>query len=340
MKALRPKLGYSVNDFLNSIDGVRAFPIRKVKMRDLKTWQAPPAGSLKFNVDGSARGKPGLGGIGGALGDSSDSVHCLILFVVFRHETREVNSMADFLAKEGVDRLVPFLGLAVILGMTLVLILQWCTLCFFVDLAWFIHPIVYGEYPRTIQDIVGKRLPKFTEEEVKMVKGSMDFVGINQYTAYYIYDPHQEKPKVLGYQQDWNAGFALIEYLQANSYWLYNVPWGLYKAITYIKEHYGNPNVILSENGMDDPGNVTLPKGLHDTTRINFYKGYLTQLKKAIDDGANVTGYFAWSLVDNFEWRSGYTSRFGIVYVDFKTLKRYPKMSAYWFKKLLQKEKH
>lgn len=72
----------------------------------------------------------------------------------------------------------------------------------------FIHPIVYGEYPRTIQDIVGKRLPKFTEEEVKMVKGSMDFVGINQYTAYYIYDPHQEKPKVLGYQQDWNAGFA------------------------------------------------------------------------------------------------------------------------------------
>ncbi|KAK9278468.1 hypothetical protein L1049_028033 [Liquidambar formosana] len=210
---------------------------------------------------------------------------------------------------------------------------------------WFIHPIVYGEYPRTIQDIVGKRLPKFTEEEVKMVKGSMDFVGINQYTAYYMYDPHQEKPKVLGYQQDWNAGFAYEKKgvpigPRAYSYWLYNVPWGLYKAITYIKEHYGNPNVILAENGMDDPGNVTLPKGLHDTTRINFYKSYLTQLKKAIDDGANVTGYFAWSLLDNFEWRLGYTSRFGIVYVDFKTLKRYPKMSAYWFKKLLQKKKH
>lgn len=97
---------------------------------------------------------------------------------------------------------------------------------------------------------------------------------------------------------------------------------------------------ILWHVGMDDPGNVTLPKGLHDTTRINYYKGYLTQLKKAVDDGANVVGYFAWSLLDNFEWRLGYTSRFGIVYVDFKTLKRYPKMSAYWFKQLIAKKKY
>ncbi|WRX17621.1 Glycoside hydrolase family 1 - like 9 [Theobroma cacao] len=140
-----------------------------------------------------------------------------------------------------------------------------------------------------MQEIVGNRLPKFTKEEVKMVKGSIDFVGINQYTAYYMYDPHQSKPKVLG---------------------------------------------------MDDPGNVTLSQGLHDTTRINYYKAYLTQLRKAVDDGANVVGYFAWSLLDNFEWRLGYTSRFGIVYVDFSNLKRYPKMSAYWFKQLLTRKKH
>ena len=92
--------------------------------------------------------------------------------------------------------------------------------------------------------------------------------------------------------------------------------------------------------GMDNPGNQTLPKGLHDTNRINYYRSYLAQLKKAVDEGANVVGYFAWSLLDNFEWRLGYTSRFGIVYVDFTTLKRYPKMSAYWFKKLLAKKKH
>ncbi|KAF5194645.1 Beta-glucosidase [Thalictrum thalictroides] len=90
---------------------------------------------------------------------------------------------------------------------------------------------------------------------------------------------------------------------------------------------------------MDDAGNVTFPKALHDTLRINYYKGYLKNLKRAIHEGAKVTGYFAWSLLDNFEWRSGYTSRFGIIYVDFKDLTRYPKMSAYWFRTLLTRKK-
>ncbi|XP_042057744.1 beta-glucosidase 44-like [Salvia splendens] len=212
-------------------------------------------------------------------------------------------------------------------------------------LGWFLHPLVYGEYPKTMQNIVGKRLPKFSKKDVKMVKGAYDFIGLNQYTAYYMYDPHQPKSKHLGYQQDWNVGFAYERHgvpigPRAHSYWLYIVPWGLYKAVNYVKEHYGNPTMILAENGMDQPGNLTLPKVLHDTIRIKYYKSYLSQLKKAMDKGANVKGYFQWTFVDNFEWRLGYTSRFGIVYVDFKTLKRYPKMSAYWFKKLQQRGNH
>ncbi|KAG9448973.1 hypothetical protein H6P81_008938 [Aristolochia fimbriata] len=207
---------------------------------------------------------------------------------------------------------------------------------------WFLHPIVYGEYPKTMQNIVGTRLPKFTQKEIKMVKGSIDFVGINHYTSYYMYDPHRPKQAVTGYQMDWNVGYAYDRKgvpigPRANSFWLYIVPWGIYKAVTYVKERYQNPTVILSENGMDDPGNITLREGLHDTTRVNFYRSYLTELKKAIDDGANVIGYFAWSLLDNFEWSLGYTSRFGLVYVDFRTLKRYPKMSAYWFRELLRR---
>eukprot|EP00262_Sarcandra_glabra_P002705 TRINITY_DN1310_c0_g3_i2.p1 TRINITY_DN1310_c0_g3~~TRINITY_DN1310_c0_g3_i2.p1 ORF type:complete len:433 (-),score=59.38 TRINITY_DN1310_c0_g3_i2:272-1570(-) len=75
-------------------------------------------------------------------------------------------------------------------------------------IGWFLHPIVYGEYPRTMMEIVGERLPKFTSAEVKMVKGSIDFVGINQYTAFYMYDPHQPKQNVTGYQMDWDVGFA------------------------------------------------------------------------------------------------------------------------------------
>ncbi|MBA0548239.1 hypothetical protein Golob_019348, partial [Gossypium lobatum] len=207
---------------------------------------------------------------------------------------------------------------------------------------WFLHPIRYGEYPRTMQEIVGKRLPKFTKEEVKMVNGSFDYVGINQYTTSYISNPTTPS-NVTSYQSDWNAAFANAKNgvqigPRANSWWLYIVPWGMYKTVTYIKERYGDMNVIISENGMDDPGNATLPNGLKDTTRIKFFKDYMTQLKKAIDEGANVTGYFAWSLLDNFEWLLGYTSRFGIVYVDYNNLKRYPKMSAYWFKQLLEKK--
>ncbi|CAN1856466.1 Beta-glucosidase 44 [Linum perenne] len=164
-------------------------------------------------------------------------------------------------------------------------------------IGWFLHPIVYGEYPKTMQEILGNRLPKFTKEEGKMVKGSFDYIGINQYTAYYMYDPHQKnQPKELGYQQDWNAGFACKE---------------IYDFVPVLR----------------------------DTVRVNYYKGYLQQLQKAVDDGANVVGYFAWSLLDNFEWLSGYTSRFGIVYVDYGNLKRYPKMSAYWFQKMLDRSK-
>ena len=71
----------------------------------------------------------------------------------------------------------------------------------------FIHPLTYGEYPRTIQEIVGDRLPKFTEEQVKMVKGAYDFVGINQYTTYYISHPQPNEQKVLAYSNDWHADF-------------------------------------------------------------------------------------------------------------------------------------
>ncbi|KAJ0098781.1 hypothetical protein Patl1_21336 [Pistacia atlantica] len=209
-------------------------------------------------------------------------------------------------------------------------------------IGWFLHPFTYGEYPKTMQEIVGERLPKFTPEEVLLVKGSIDYMGVNQYTTYYTYEP-DTKPQPTAYSNDWNAIFAYDRRGEpvgprANSPWLYMVPWGLYNAVTYVKERYGNPIMFLSENGMDDPDNLTFAESLHDTTRINYYRDYISQLKKAIDDGANVQGYFAWSLLDNFEWLLGYTARFGIVYVDFNTLKRTPKMSAYWFKQLAKRE--
>ncbi|CAL9048551.1 unnamed protein product [Musa banksii] len=241
-------------------------------------------------------------------------------------------------------------------------------------LGWFLHPLTYGYYPKSIREIVKDRLPKFTADQVKMVKGSYDYVGVNQYTSFYMKDNGVTNPKPVSYQDDWHVEFKFDRDgvpigPRAYSGWLYIVPWGMYKAVTYVKVNYGDPVIILAENGMkhsmfsslrsyhdlltttmmmmlmmiigmDQPGNVTLPEGLRDTKRINFYKSYITELKRAMDDGATVIGYFAWSLLDNFEWRLGYTSRFGLVYVDFKTNMRYPKESAYWFKNMLKRKKN
>ncbi|XP_023529058.1 beta-glucosidase 44-like [Cucurbita pepo subsp. pepo] len=211
-------------------------------------------------------------------------------------------------------------------------------------LGWFLHPITYGKYPRTMQAIVKERLPKFSEEEVGLVKGSIDFLGINHYTSFYMFNPDSPHPPAPGYQNDWHAGFAYEKNgvpigPRSHTFWLYQVPWGMYKVLMYVKERYGNPNVIVSENGRDTP-DIQLPEALFDLERIEYFKTYLQNMKRAIDKGANVTGYFAWSLLDNFEWLSGYTSRFGIVYVDYKNdLKRYPKMSAHWFKQMLERKK-
>ncbi|CAL5047337.1 unnamed protein product [Urochloa decumbens] len=207
-------------------------------------------------------------------------------------------------------------------------------------IGWFLHPIIYGEYPISVQEIVKERLPKFTADEVKMVKGSIDYVGVNQYTAYYVRDQQPNATTLLSYSSDWGAQLVYERGgvpigPRANSDWLYIVPWGLYKAVIYVKEKYGNPTMFLSENGMDDPGNASVAQGVHDATRVAYYRSYIRKLKEAIDDGANCVGYFAWSLLDNFEWKLGYTSRFGLVYVDFRTLRRYPKSSAYWFRDVI-----
>ncbi|KAF8681919.1 hypothetical protein HU200_045370 [Digitaria exilis] len=208
---------------------------------------------------------------------------------------------------------------------------------------WFVDPLINGHYPQIMQDIVKERLPRFTPEQAKLVKGSADYIGINQYTANYIKGQKLLQQTPTSYSNDWQVQYAFARNgkpigPQANSNWLYIVPSGMYGCVNYLREKYGNPTVYITENGMDQPGNLTRDEYLRDVTRVRFYKSYIGQLKKAIDQGANVAGYFAWSLLDNFEWKSGYSSKFGIVYVDFnKNLERHPKASAYFFRDMLKK---
>ncbi|GAV82859.1 Glyco_hydro_1 domain-containing protein, partial [Cephalotus follicularis] len=126
---------------------------------------------------------------------------------------------------------------------------------------------------------------------------------------------------------------------QAASSWLYVVPWGIRKVLNYVAQTYNNPPIYVTENGMDDEDNETSPlhEMLDDKLRVRYFKGYLAGVNQAIMDGADVRGYFAWSLLDNFEWAEGYTKRFGLIYVDYKNgLTRHPKSSAYWFLRFLK----
>ncbi|GMP91380.1 hypothetical protein CsSME_00042106 [Camellia sinensis var. sinensis] len=209
---------------------------------------------------------------------------------------------------------------------------------------WFMDPLTTGDYPHTMRTLVGKRLPKFSKEQSKMLKGSFDFLGLNYYTANYAaYTPNSNSVNA-SYLTDSQVNLTTKRNgvpigAMAASTWLFVYPRGIYDILLYVKKKYNNPLIYITENGIDEANNATLSleEALADNTRIHYYYHHLSFLLQAIKDGANVKGYFAWSLLDNFEWSSGYTVRFGINYVDYKNgLKRYSKLSAKWFKNLLK----
>lgn len=113
-------------------------------------------------------------------------------------------------------------------------------------------------------------------------------------------------------------------------------PQGLYDQIMRVKKDYPNyKKIYITENGLgykDEFINDTV----QDDARIDYVKQHLEVIADAIEDGANVKGYFIWSLMDVFSWSNGYEKRYGLFYVDFETQQRYPKKSAYWYKKLAE----
>ncbi|XP_066165617.1 beta-glucosidase 11-like [Oryza sativa Japonica Group] len=212
-------------------------------------------------------------------------------------------------------------------------------------LGWFMDPLIRGDYPLSMRELVGNRLPEFSKEQSGMVKGAFDFIGLNYYTSSYADNDPPSHGHNNSYNTDAHAkitgsrnGIPIGP--QAASFWFHIYPEGICEMLLYVKENYGNPTIYITENGVDEVNNKTMPleEALKDDTRIEYYHKHLLALLSAMRDGANVKGYFAWSLLDNFEWAEGYTVRFGINFVDYDDgMKRYPKNSARWFKKFLQK---
>ncbi|KAK8917089.1 Beta-glucosidase 31 [Platanthera zijinensis] len=206
-------------------------------------------------------------------------------------------------------------------------------------IGWFLQPLVYGDYPATMKDIVKSRLPIFSKEESSRLKASFDFIGLNHYNVLYL----QSNPTKFDYnERDYfrDLSIKLGDHHMEGLLKVKASPWGLQRILEYIKANYRNPPIIIHENGYSTHGaNSTAPGyDFNDHERVNYIKEYIESLHTSIRNGSNTFGYFIWSFIDCFELVFGYTSKFGLYGVDFskKERPRYPHLSAQWYSNFLR----
>jgi len=212
-------------------------------------------------------------------------------------------------------------------------------------LGWFADPIYRGDYPEVMRARVGARLPRFSDEDRALVRGSSDFFGLNHYTTMFAAEPppgaRAGQASLVG-----NGGMAEDQQvaLSEDPAWGKTdmgwniVPSGCRRLLGWIDRRYGHPTIYLTENGCALPGEDDLAAALRDDRRVAYLHDYLTAAHAAIrEDGVDLRGYFVWTLMDNFEWAYGYSKRFGLHHVDFATGRRTPKGSARWYADVIRR---
>jgi beta-glucosidase len=191
----------------------------------------------------------------------------------------------------------------------------------------FLTAIMEGRYIESYLEREGKNAPRVEPGDMKAIGSKLDFVGLNVYTPTYV--RADSSPQ----------GYAVVQpqasFPHMASDWIHVGPECIYWAIRNVCELWHPQAVYITENGCS-ADDVFRPDGrIEDTDRIMYLRNYLSQLHRATSEGYPVKGYFLWSLLDNFEWLDGYSKRFGIHYVDFKTEKRTPKLSAEWYREVI-----
>ncbi|KAJ4969499.1 hypothetical protein NE237_016200 [Protea cynaroides] len=204
---------------------------------------------------------------------------------------------------------------------------------------WFLHPLVFGDYPESMKRNVGSRLPSFTPHQSKLVKGSCDFIGLNHYRTMHIEDdPDSLKTNQSDYLGDMAAKILSKQGRVPNGQFPID-PAGLQGVLERLKQVYGNPPIFIYENGqMTHPNasSASVDASLNDTIRVEYLDAFIGGLLQAIRNGSDIRGYFVWSFMDLFELFDGFNTTFGLYYVDFKDpdLKRYARFSAYCYRQL------
>jgi beta-glucosidase len=193
--------------------------------------------------------------------------------------------------------------------------------------AQFLTAILEGKYTDEYLAAAGANAPEFTPEDMRIIGGRLDFVGLNCYAPTHIRAAAGP------------SGFAEVphpkSYPHMASPWLFIGPQILYWGPRHLKEIWGVNNVLITENGCSSDDVPAADGHVYDTDRVMYLRNHFVQAHRAVSEGWPLTGYFLWSLVDNFEWADGYTKRFGIYYVNFETQERAPKLSAEFYREVI-----
>ena len=191
--------------------------------------------------------------------------------------------------------------------------------------SWWIDPVLFGRYPEDGLRLFGQEMPRFSASDMDELKQPIDFLGLNIYRAETWRAAADGRPEALPVPPG---------YPRSGVDWQPITPDALYYGPRFFHERYKLP-LWITENGLPTRDQIFLDGRVHDPQRIDYTHRVLLELRRAMRDGAQVQGYLAWSLLDNFEWQDGYKQRFGMIYVDYQSQRRVPKDSFHWYKSVI-----
>jgi beta-glucosidase len=194
---------------------------------------------------------------------------------------------------------------------------------------WFVNPALKGEYPKAFVGENPYDLMSVKPGDMELCKAPLDFLGINYYRRQMV----SAIPVGTGEAATGVHNYDAFEGPLTQFAWEV-WPDSFYELLMRITREYNKPVIEVTENGCSYLDSPEMDGKIPDQRRIEFMRGYLSALGRALKDGAEVRGYHHWSLMDNFEWAEGYAQRFGLVYVDFRDQRRIIKESGYWYGKL------
>jgi beta-glucosidase len=193
----------------------------------------------------------------------------------------------------------------------------------------YLDPVFKGGYPDEMREIFGDAWPEFPVDDFRLIGQPIDFLGINYYTRGVVRDEPTALPVRLAYVRQ-------PEHAYTETGWEVHPP-SLTRTLLWVTERYGRMPLYVTENGAafyDAPH--AIDGAVNDPLRVWYYREHLKACRDAIAEGADLRGYFAWSLLDNYEWSLGYSKRFGIVHVNYETQERTPKASALFYRDVIR----